>query len=190
MSDNLFEEFDGFSKNVEFATFWTRAGAYILDGLIIGSITFSLSLVNIAQFKSFFFYLILTLISMLYKPYMESEYGATLGKMILKIKVTDYAFNQITFHTSLMRSAILVFPGLLYIPIYYFAFSNPNITEADGFMEFSQLLAYEYPIQAWIGNLIFLIVLVDIIVLMADATKTQRSLHDQIAKTYVIHDKK
>lgn len=187
MSESLLNEFD---KNVEFVKFWPRAGAYFLDGLIIGSLTFSLNLLNIAQFKDFTFYLLIALMSALYKPYMESKYGATFGKMILKIKVTDPNFNQISFNNSLLRSAILIVPGLLLIPIYYFAFNNPQLSEISGFMEFSEFLSFEYPIQNWIGNLALLIVVIEIIVLLTDATKTQRSLHDQIAKTYVIYDKK
>ena len=176
-------------QNVEFVKFWTRAGAYILDGLIIGSITICINLLNISQAKSFLLYLLIALLTALYKPFMESKYGATLGKMIFKIKVTDFNFNKISFKKSLIRSAILIFPGLLYIPIYYYAFNNPRLIEITEFVKFSNSLAVEYPIQSWIGNLSFLIIILDIIVLLSDSTKTERSLHDRIARTYVIYNK-
>lgn len=187
MNVNQFEEFE---ESAEYVKFWPRAGAYILDGIIIGFVTAGLNYVNIVQFKSFLFYLVLTLLAALYKPYFEHKFGATFGKMILKIKVVDYNFKIISFNQSLLRSAIFILPSLIYIPIYYFAFKNPNVLSADGFLEFSQIIALEYPIQSWIGNIFLLIIIIDIIFLLSDSTKTQRSLHDQIAKTYVVYDKK
>lgn len=177
-------------ENVEFAKFWSRAGAYVLDGFIIGTPTLILNALNIANFKSFLIYLPVAVIGIFYKPFMESKYGATLGKMALNLKVTDQNFNRINFKQSLMRSIILVFPGILFIPIYYFAFSNPNLSEITQLFEFTQSFAIEYPIQSWIGNLSFLIILADIIVLLTDKTNTQRSLHDRLAETYVILERK
>jgi uncharacterized RDD family membrane protein YckC len=117
---------------------------------------------------------------------MESKYGATFGKMALNLKVTDQNFNQINFWQSLLRSIILVFPAILLVPIYYLAFNNSDLAEFTKLLEFVQGFAAEYPIQSWISNLSFLIIVIDIIFLLTDKTKTQRSLHDQIAKTYVI----
>ncbi len=175
---------------VEYATFWSRAGAYILDGIIIAAFTLFINAINIANFKSFLIYLPVAIIAIFYKPYMESKYGATYGKMILKIRVTNQSFNQIDFKQSLLRSIILIFPAILFIPIYYFAFNNPNLAESSQIMEFTQGLAVEYPIQSWISNLSFIIIIVDIIFLLTDDTKAQRSLHDRIGKTYVIFDRK
>ncbi|MEM9679835.1 MAG: RDD family protein [Bacteroidota bacterium] len=184
--DNPFIEFE---NHVEYVSFWPRAGAYIIDGILVGVVAATLNIINIIQFKSFAFYLFITLLTSLYKPYFESKYSATLGKMMLKMKVTDYNFNPISVQRSLLRSALLIGPSLLYIPIYFLAFDNPNVLRTDGFLDFTQTLAMEYPIQSWISNLVFLIVVVEIIVLLADSTKTQRALHDQIAKTFVIYDR-
>jgi hypothetical protein len=90
----------------------------------------------------------------------------------------------------MLRSIILIFPAILFVPIYYLAFNNPNLAESSQIMEFAQGLALEYPIQSWISNLSFIIIVVDIIVLLTDKTKTQMSLHDRIGKTYVIFNRK
>ncbi|WP_139856770.1 RDD family protein [Aequorivita sinensis] len=177
-------------KQIEYATFWSRAGAYILDGIIVGAFTLFINAINIANFKSFLIYLLIAIVAIFYKPFMESKYGATFGKMALKLKVTDQNFNQIDFKQSLLRSIFLIFPAIFFVPIYYFAFNNPNLAEYTQIFEFSQGLAIEYPIQSWISNLSFIIIVVDIIVLLTDNTKTQRSLHDRIGKTYVIFDRK
>jgi hypothetical protein len=110
--------------------------------------------------------------------------------MALDLKVTDHNFNQINFKQSLMRSIILVFPVILSVPIYYLAFNNPILANITGVLEFAQALTLEYPIQSWIGNLSLTILLIDIIVLLTDKTKTQKSLHDRIGKTFVIIDRK
>jgi uncharacterized RDD family membrane protein YckC len=177
-------------KQVEYATFWSRAGAYILDGIIVGAFTFIINAINIANFKSFLIYLPIAIVAIFYKPFMESKYGATFGKMALKLKVTDQNYNQIDFKQSLLRSIILIFPAIFFVPIYYFAFNNPNLAEYSQIFDFAQGLAVEYPIQSWISNLSFLIIVIDIIVLLTDQTKTQRSLHDRIGKTYVLFDRK
>jgi len=177
-------------EHVEYATFWSRAGAYIIDGVIVGSATIMINAINIANFKSFLIYLPMAIIAIFYKPFMESKYGATFGKMFLKLKVTDQNFNRISLSQSFLRSIILIFPAILFVPIYYLAFNNPNLIEATQLIEFAKGFAAEYPIQSWISNLSFLIILVDIIVLLTDKTKTQRSLHDRIAKTYVIFENK
>lgn len=173
-------------KKVEFAKFWVRAGAYILDGIIITIFTLIINAINIANFKSFIIYLPVAIIAIFYKPFMESKYDATFGKMALNLKVTDKNFNRINFTQSLERSIILIFPAILFVPIYYFAFNNPNLVQSTDVFEFARGLAFEYPIQSWISNLGFLVIIVDIIFLLTDQTKTQRSLHDRIAETYVI----
>ncbi|WP_025663478.1 RDD family protein [Aquimarina megaterium] len=176
-------------ENPQYAKFWDRVGAYIIDGLIVGTLTFALNYLNITNFKSFLFYLPITVAGILYKPYMESYYGATLGKMALNLKVTDLNYNKIDFNKSFLRSLIIIIPSLIYIPVYYFAFDNPEITKSEGFMEFSVALASAYPTTSLIINIFSFIFIVDLIVLLSEGNKKQRSLKDFIAKTYVIKSK-
>ncbi|WP_339622864.1 RDD family protein [uncultured Winogradskyella sp.] len=178
------------TEKVEYATFWKRAGAYILDAIFLILITGIINFVNISNYKSFALYLPFALIAVCYKPFMESYYGATIGKMILKLKVTNKNFEKIDMTTSILRSLILVFPAAMYIPIYYMAFNNPNLADLNGLMEFSKAMSSEYSIQGIIGNLSMILIIADIIFLLTDNTKKQRSLHDRIADTYVIVDKK
>jgi|26BtaG_2_1085354.scaffolds.fasta_scaffold00003_21 uncharacterized RDD family membrane protein YckC len=81
---------------VEYATFWSRAGAYIIDGIIITIVSIVINAINIANFKSFLIYLPVAIIAILYKPFMESKYGATFGKMVLSLKVIG-ALNILRF---------------------------------------------------------------------------------------------
>jgi uncharacterized RDD family membrane protein YckC len=178
------------SENVEYAKFWTRAGAYLIDAVIIIIITLPTSKYNIQNYKSFSFYLVITIIAILYKPLMESFFGATLGKLLLDLKVTNLNYNRIGLKQSFVRSSILIVPTMLYIPIYFFAFNNPDMKNIISLIDFSEALASYYPIQNIISNLMMIILLIDIVVLLIDKTKRQVSLHDQIGKTYVIKTKK
>jgi len=175
---------------IEYATFTSRLGAYLLDVLIVAGFALMFNAINIASFKSFWIYLPIVLLSILYKPYMESRFGATVGKMVLQIKVTDWNFEQIGFKQSLLRSLIFIVPALLSIPIYYLAFNNPVLANTDNFFDFAYLYSLEYPFEKMVSNLTIIIVVIDLIVLLSDKTKTQRSLHDRIARTYVIIDNK
>lgn len=184
MNENLTTE------KIRYVPFWTRAGAYLLDTILLGVVAFLINYVNITNFKSFLLYLTFALLGVFYKPFLESYYGATIGKMIVKIKVTDKNFKKIDITTSILRSLILVIPVVMYIPIYYMAFNNTSLSEINGFMEFSRSVASEYSMQGIIGNLSMILITADIIFLLTDSSKTQRSLHDRIANTYVIYDKK
>ena len=176
--------------NIEYANFISRAGAYILDIILVGAFSYFLNAINVANFKSFLIYLPIAIIGIFYKPFLESKFGATLGKMVFKLKVTDQNFERIGFGKSFLRSFILIFPAIFFVPIYYLSFDNPNLENFSHISEFAQGLAIEYPIQSWISNLSFVIIVIDLIILLTDQTKTQRSLHDRLAKTYVIFDRR
>ena len=174
-------------EKIEFATFWSRAGAYIADGIMIGAFSIIINAINISNFKSFLMYLSAATIAILYKPFMEHKYEATFGKMIFKLKVSDRNLNQIDFKRSFLRSFILMLPTILFVPIYYLALNNPNLTKSTELIDFAQALSIEYPMVGWINNLIFIILIIEIVVLLTDQTKTRRSLHDRIAKTFVTY---
>jgi len=175
------------TEKPEHAKFWDRVGAYLLDVIIVGAVSFALNYANILHFKSFLFYFPVLIIGTLYKPYMESHYEATLGKMIMKLKVTDLNYQQISFEQSIVRSLILLIPALIYAPLHYFAFENEAILETDGFMEFSKALSTEYPLTNMLISALSLLALADLIFLIVESSGERRwSLKDMIAKTYVI----
>lgn len=101
---------------VEYATFLSRSGAYFLDTVIVAGVALFVNAINIANFKSFLIYLPVAILSIFYKPFMESHYGATIGKMAFQLKVTDQNFKRIDFKQSILRSIILIFPAILLFP--------------------------------------------------------------------------
>lgn len=169
-----------------YGKFWERFGAYIIDIVLIGIPSLGLNYLNFSTLKSFYVYIPIALIGLLYKPFMESRYQATLGKMALNLKVTDLNYGQINFEKSLLRSMIYMLPALTYIPVQYLGYSNPDLLKLEGYWEFSQAVAVTYPTSGIFNCFFSLIFLTDLIMLLADETKQQRSLKDRLAKTYVI----
>ena len=182
MHNNITMDIDK-PKHAEFSD---RFFASLIDAIIIGGLTFSINSINFSIFKSFSLYLTFTLIAVLYKPYFESKYNATLGKIALKLEVTDWNYNYINFKQSLIRSIILIIPSLVYILIHFFAFNNPYVVDSDGVIEFGTKMDETYPILTMIASFLSFSSLVDIIMYLTDLNKQQRSLKDFIAKTYVI----
>jgi len=172
------------------AKFWTRFWAYFLDSIVLIIITLPLNVFIFMFQKSFFLYFAVALISILYKPLLESYFGATIGKFSLDIKVTDHNFEKINLAQSFKRSSILMIAPILYLPIMYLAFNNPSLIESTSFIEFTTGIAMEYPMYQMLGYLSSGIVIIDLIFMTTDHKKLLRSLHDRIGETYVVKVKK
>ncbi|MFI2743272.1 RDD family protein [Zhouia sp. PK063] len=180
------DHFENFVVEKKFGTFWERTGALIIDGLIIGIV------INIFQYAlftvlhSFIPYLILSLLGILYKPFLEYKYGATIGKMAFKLKVVDVNYNAISFETALYRNILQIIPSLLRLLIVYLTFQITNINT----ISYIDFLANSTQSASWLSTFIsildFGLILAEIIVLVTDDTKRNRALHDRIAKTLVI----
>ncbi|MCM4162403.1 MULTISPECIES: RDD family protein [unclassified Arenibacter] len=174
------------TEEPRYAKFWDRFGAYILDALIVGLISYGINYLNFISLKSFYIYLPIALIAILYKPYMESRHQATLGKMALNLKVTNLNYEQIDFEKSLLRSLIVMIPALFFIPVQYLAFYNPNLLAIEGFWNFSKGVAETYPTMRTFNSIYSLVFIADLIFLLTDSSKRNRSLKDRIAKTLVL----
>lgn len=131
-----------------YAGFWIRLGAYLLDGIIVG-VPALIIIFALTVFYGFWGavagYGIAILISWLYHASFESsEKQATLGKQAINVKVVDYRGKRITFARASGR---------------YFA----KILSA-------------------------LILLIGFI--MVGFTEKKQGLHDYIASTYVVENKR
>jgi len=95
-----------------YAGFWRRFAAAFLDGLIVGGI------------PSIFFkdYGTLSfLIGLAYSVWMLSTYQATVGMMVLKIKITKESGSKVTYKDAILRyfaailSAVALLVGYLWM---------------------------------------------------------------------------
>lgn len=120
------------TKPVEYAGFWRRFAAYIIDSLIIGiptniiqyailgvsptsSSTQVTNLLNTNLSEYLGVYFITIVITLLYFALMESsKYQATLGKMVLGIKVTDLNGDKISLGRAIGRYLGKIISGFIF----------------------------------------------------------------------------
>jgi uncharacterized RDD family membrane protein YckC len=120
--------------------FWLRVVASVLDGVIVGAVTVPLGLIflvpsilkiihaaqtnqepSIEWFSPFFVFIPLILVGVwLYDALLtSSSWQGTVGKRVLRLKVTDLAGNQISFGRATGRFfAKLLFRMLLTVFVY------------------------------------------------------------------------
>jgi uncharacterized RDD family membrane protein YckC len=169
--------------NVKYAGFWLRLGALFLDGLIMAPITFGLTFYNIFSWKSGAVMLLASLISVAYKPFMEASYGATLGKMVLKLKVTDLDFKQADVQTILLRNIFYIVPSVLIAFLSLGMYSDPDFGTISTYGEYTAF-SQQFVATQFVSICSGLLTIVEAIMIGVD--DQCRSLHDRIAGTYVI----
>jgi uncharacterized RDD family membrane protein YckC len=176
---NCAEPMEGYSRP---AGFWIRVGATIIDFLIFIPIAI-LSIWNTYSLKSTAVLVLISLPGLIYKPFMESFFGATLGKMSCKIKVIDDNGKKL----SLFSAYIRFFPFLLSAGVslagQLILFTSPQFQSAKSMMEIAQaqqessLNLIIYPVSV--------LVLIDCIV--AAFTFRKRALHDMMAESFCVY---
>ena len=103
------------APQTSYAGFWIRFLAALIDGIIlygaiflggslVGGLTFGK--VNINNPLGAVVLLLLVLAALAYAPFMLAKFGATLGKMIVHLRVVDGAGNKPTVGQALLRELI------------------------------------------------------------------------------------
>lgn len=167
----------------EHAGFWMRLGAMIIDGLILAPVTLGLTYFNVSGWKSTEVLILLSLIGIIYKPFMEAKYGATLGKMALKLRVVNADYEQASTKEAVLRNIFHLTFSILSFLLTLYIYQDPAFADVDGWSDYSALTQTFIGLQA-VSGLSGLITIVDGIVLVADDKK--RSIHDKIGGTLVI----
>jgi len=89
-----------------YATFWERVAATLIDGLILGVVAYicGIRVSNGYTNASIGNNILTTVLYALYYAGLESsQYQASLGKMVMHLKVTDENGNRISFANALGR---------------------------------------------------------------------------------------
>jgi len=166
-----------------YAGFWIRTLASFLDGLIMLPLAL-FAIFSITYFKSLPLYLLSLIISAAYKPFFEYKLGATLGKMVIDLKVVGEDYKGISLQQSLIRSSPFLISSVASI-IFIFLIDFSLFEDINGFFEFGTIVeASEYN---WLNNLGNWPVFIACIVVAFDARK--QGVHDKLAKTYCIYAK-
>ncbi|CEJ71325.1 RDD family protein [Chryseobacterium oranimense G311] len=159
-------------NNLFLSKFWSRVWALLIDSLILGIFGYILGSV----FENFLISLreeaklIGWFISLAYFSILNSKLnnGQTIGKKIMKIQVTDIEGRTVSLKTSFIRSLILTAPFFL---------NGFKITGSETFS-----------VVNIIQSMIIFTLGLGIMVFYIFNKETRQSLHDIVAKTYVVQD--
>jgi uncharacterized RDD family membrane protein YckC len=159
-------------NNLFLSKFWSRIWALLIDSIIIGVFGFILGFI----FKTFFISLgenaklIGWIISLAYFAVLNSNLnkGQTFGKKMMSIQVVDIKGNFISLKTSFIRALIFTTPFFL---------NGFKIPGADAFS-----------VVTIIQGIIIFTIGIGTIIFYIFNKETRQSLHDLVAKTYVVQD--
>jgi uncharacterized RDD family membrane protein YckC len=168
---------------IKYGGFWPRLGALLIDGVVLAPVSIGVSYFNMTSWKSSMLLVVITLVSVAYKPFLEFNYGATLGKMALKLKVVNLQYGKADLGEILARNIFHIVPALFTLFFSINIYNDPEFASVTGFMEYSTFTRKFTALQ-FISVASGLITIVDGIILLAD--KHSRSLHDKIGQTCVI----
>lgn len=170
-------------RHVTYGGFWPRLGALFLDGLILGLPSMGLSYFNVVNWKSSAILIIISLVGVVYKPFMEFQYGATLGKMALDLRVVNLNFQKASFTEIFLRNIFNMASGIFSLVTSVIIFNSMEFQRLTGYMEFNTLVANQRG-SSMVQGIYVLILIIELICVVSD--KQKRALHDRIGKTYVI----
>ena len=184
MSNNILDQELVTSENqplpVVYASFWSRVGAFLIDFVVLLPL-YIISMLNVFNAKIFAVNIILSLMIFLYRPVMEWQYRATVGKLALGLWATNEAYGRMSFGQALARS---VFYGLMFlISIYtsYLLFSHPDFPYTDTFIGIGQL---QQDAPQALNTIPTVLWFISVIWVALDSRN--QALHDKLARTFVI----
>jgi len=93
---------------VEYAGFWRRFGALLIDGVIVGLVSLVFKIVSLDSMG------LSILVAILYQPFFESsELQGTPGKALLNMRITDLNGQRISFKKAVIRYVMRIVSSLL-----------------------------------------------------------------------------
>ncbi len=173
----------------EYAGFWRRVAAHFIDGVVMSLTMLAIVLVTIGNNSLYLLTLIVPgVLSIIYQLYFTTQYGASLGKMAMGIKIVRLDGGPIGFSQANLRYLPFLIFAVVGILGNVEAFQNipiPSIFFEYGWTERAKILQQHQPIWILFNSLISgLFIVADTIALLI--SKQKLSIHDRIANTMVI----
>lgn len=179
-TQDLLTDIDG--SNVVYSTFWQRFGAAIIDGLVLSPIAI-VDYFNKWSWKSLPLLILTILVGLAYKPFMESKYYATLGKMAMNLTIVNTDLQTPGIRNIVLRNIFDIATRVLTGATAIITFLSADFQEISSNVGYTAL-ANTLTGATYITGLMSLLTLADGIVMIADPNR--RALHDRIGKTLVI----
>ncbi|HEY2347595.1 MAG TPA: RDD family protein [Puia sp.] len=171
-------------SEIVFAKFWVRFGAMLIDGLITIIIVLPVTYFNVIQWKIPWVYILTSLITIIYKPFMEYQFGATLGKMAVGIKVVGHQFEKVTLQEELRRVSFYIVPNIIQQVLTLNFYFSHQIDSIQNYKDYNNFIVSSNPALYILNIIVVVLFIIDCITFFSNMQN--RSLHDLYAGTYVI----
>jgi len=178
LESGIVEQQDG---EVVFAGFWIRVGAQLIDTLALVPLI-GLNVAALYTWKLVWLSLIINVVSLCYKPFLEAKYGATLGKMALNLQVVSTELKPISLTQSIVRSSPWLANALYSLVLVIMLSLSPEYVDTEGYMDLVLLQGQVLP--SWIQTLFSIMIIV--VTVWVAFNEHKRGLHDLMASTYCI----
>ena len=166
----------------KYAGFWIRVGASLIDVLVYLPFA-GFNLYNFYTLKNLPLQIIVTILILLYKPLMEFRYGATVGKMAVKIKVVNQQFGKISLTQAILRYSPWLPSWALSLYSTIILFQNQAFLSTSDMQEVAMIQQQETPVT--LTNIFSVLLLITVLVVAFDDKK--RGVHDMIAGTFCVY---
>jgi uncharacterized RDD family membrane protein YckC len=176
-------------SEIQYSTFWARVGALGIDaGIFVLLLAVQLWLFLYSRYVAMAGCVLIPIFCESYIVLMHWRLGQTVGKMVMKLKVTSRDGNTaITLRQALRRSfAGVGYFGLLGVCSFYaLLFWQESDWSTLVFKERIELFIERYPsIASFVGNIYVYWLLAELLILLL--MHKRRAIHDYIAATVVI----
>jgi uncharacterized RDD family membrane protein YckC len=178
------------SESKKYHTFWPRMWSPYVDAFILYVIWAMFSLVDLSNSKLTFTFLAVIFLfknslGHFYTIYMHGKHGATVGKMICKVKIVDNKTEgAISFKQAILRGS---FPLVLLIISTAWILTDPNsgsyVSVGVNPLGKNEIPAFVH-IMTTTGILSLIWILAELITMLTNSKR--RALHDLIAGTVVV----
>jgi len=165
-----------------YASFWARVGATLIDSMLFVPLVF-VSFYNLLEWKIYGIEFAIGLLNLIYKPLLEGIYGATVGKMMTRLRVVDADYYPINLPVSILRNILYIGAGLVGMYSTFLIYESPGFADITSFNDLDEFIQYSHSFAGW-ERLASMIVLLSCLLVLFD--KYNQSLHDKIARTYVL----
>ena len=178
--ENLLNDFE--EPQYRYVGFWPRFGALLIDAIILWVfgyllgyfLPYDLPYVSIA---------VSTVIPIAYNLVLEYKFGATIGKMLLRMKIVNDTLQPPGMNNILLRNIIYI--GLEMISFAIGGFFQLQFAEAEtAISDWKDLITTRSIFYLCYAGLVVLVYAIETYFLVNDSK--YRALHDRIGKTYVV----
>ncbi|MES2647008.1 MAG: RDD family protein [Bacteroidota bacterium] len=177
---DLLTEFE--TQKTVYGSFFQRFVALFIDGLILSPLAF-IDWYDKTVWKSQLILLLVFVIQVVYKSFFEFKYGATPGKMALKLKVVRKDLFQPGLKEILIRNIFDITFKIVTFVTTLTLFRTTEFLAVTSNAEYQSLYLNQKNVL-WIVVAYLILLIIDGIFLIAD--KKNRALHDLMGDTLVI----